>query len=64
MLGFRARALGAELAPCLDEIEDAQWFTAKELRDATRTGFPKVPPRGLSIAGRLLNDWLDEVAPA
>jgi NAD+ diphosphatase len=63
MLGFRAHALGSELRPCPDEIEDAQWFEAKELRDARRTGFPKVPPRGLSIAGRLLNDWLDEVAP-
>ena len=35
------------------ELQDAQWFTRKELR----SGFPKLPYR-LSIARRLVDNWL------
>jgi NAD+ diphosphatase len=45
------------------ELDDAQWFTRKQLR----SGFPKLPYR-LSIARRLVDDWLgsdaDEIAQA
>ena len=37
------------------ELEDAQWFTRKELR----SGFPKLPFR-ISIARRLVDEWLHE----
>ena len=36
------------------ELEDAQWFSRKELR----SGFPKMPFR-ISIARRLVDGWLD-----
>jgi NADH pyrophosphatase NudC (nudix superfamily) len=35
------------------ELEDAQWFTRKELR----SGFPKMPFR-ISIARRLVDGWI------
>jgi NAD+ diphosphatase len=41
------------------ELEDAQWFTRKELR----SGFPKLPFR-VSIARRLVDDWLSQDASA
>jgi NAD+ diphosphatase len=57
MLGFVAEAaLNSDLAIRLNdgELEDAQWFTRKELR----SGFPKLPFR-ISIARRLVDGWLD-----
>ena len=36
------------------ELEDARWFTRKELR----SGFPKLPFR-ISIARRLVNRWIE-----
>lgn len=57
MLGFVAEA---ELSSSLEirmndgELEDAKWFTRKELR----SGFPKLPFR-ISIARRLVDGWLD-----
>ncbi|ANO52924.1 NAD(+) diphosphatase [Woeseia oceani] len=55
MLGFHARATSVAIKLNDGELEDAQWFSRKELR----SGFPKLPPR-LSIARRLVEDWLDE----
>jgi NAD+ diphosphatase len=53
MLGFVASAESGEIILNDGELEDAQWFTRKELR----SGFPKLPFR-ISIARRLLDDWL------
>ncbi len=53
MLGFTAEANSGEIQLNDGELEDAQWFTRKELR----SGFPKLPYR-LSIARRLVDDWL------
>ena len=53
MLGFTAEALSSEILLNDRELEDAQWFTRKQLR----SGFPKLPYR-LSIARRLVDDWL------
>ena len=36
------------------ELEDARWFTRKELR----SGFPKLPFR-ISIARRLVDGWIE-----
>ena len=54
MLGFFAEATSSDVVLNDRELEDAQWFTRKELR----SGFPKLPFR-ISIARRLVDDWLD-----
>jgi len=55
MLGFTAIATSDDIQLNDDELEDAQWFSRKELR----SGFPKLPYR-LSIARRLVDGWLNE----
>ncbi len=55
MLGFTAIASSDDIQLNDEELEDAQWFSRKELR----SGFPKLPYR-LSIARRLVEDWLNE----
>ena len=54
MLGFSAYASSKDIQLNDGELEDAQWFTRKELR----SGFPKLPYR-VSIARRLVDHWLD-----
>lgn len=54
MLGFYAAAVETGIRLNDGELEDAQWFTRKELR----SGFPKLPFR-ISIARRLIDDWLE-----
>jgi NAD+ diphosphatase len=53
MLGFTGSAATNEIVLNDGELEDARWFTRKELQ----SGFPKLPYR-LSIARRLVDDWL------
>jgi NAD+ diphosphatase len=55
MLGFMASALSDSIRLNDGELEDARWFTRKELE----SGFPKLPYR-LSIARRLVDEWLNE----
>jgi NAD+ diphosphatase len=54
MLGFTADGESRDILLNDGELEDAQWFSRKELR----SGFPKLPYR-LSIARRLVDNWLD-----
>ncbi|NNC76360.1 MAG: NAD(+) diphosphatase [Woeseiaceae bacterium] len=54
MLGFVAEATSKEIVRNDGELEDAQWFTRKELR----SGYPKLPFK-ISIARRLIDDWID-----
>ena len=57
MLGFVAEAdttVAQEIRLNDGELEDARWFTRKELR----SGFPKLPFK-ISIARRLVESWLD-----
>jgi NAD+ diphosphatase len=54
MLGFVAEATSRNIILNDGELEDAQWFTRKELR----SGFPKLPFR-ISIARRLVDYWVD-----
>ena len=57
MLGFIAeadRSVAQEILLNDGELEDAQWFTRKELR----SGFPKLP-FSISIARRLVDGWID-----
>jgi NAD+ diphosphatase len=49
MVGFTAEYAGGELSPDPEEIADAGWFTAGAL--------PPIPP-SLSIARKLIDDWL------
>lgn len=55
MLGFTAEATSTEILLNDGELEDAQWFTRKELR----SGFPKLP-FGISIARRLVDQWIEQ----
>ncbi len=51
MIGFRARHVAGELALDPTEIVDAGWYR----RDA----LPAIPP-GISIARRLIDEWVAE----
>ena len=54
MLGFVAEATTSDIALNDGELEDARWFSRKELR----SGYPKLPFR-ISISRRLVDHWLD-----
>ena len=56
MLGFMAEASSSDIVLNDGELEDAQWFSRKELR----SGFPKLPFR-ISIARRLVDQWLEDI---
>ena len=60
MLGFWARADYADGALAQDdELEDARWFSRRELPDLMATKEVRLPPP-MSIARRLLDDWLGD----
>lgn len=50
MLGFTAELAGGEIVIDPEEIVDARWFTRDDL--------PRIPG-GISIARRLIDDWLE-----
>ena len=56
MLGFHAQATTAEITADTDELVEARWFTRDEVR--AREGW--VLPPDMSIARRLIAEWLDE----
>ncbi len=62
MLGFHARAVTKEIVVHPTEMDDARWFSREEL-NAARTArgrtMPMIPPP-LTIARRLLDEWLDQ----
>jgi NAD+ diphosphatase len=53
MIGFGAQYLSGEIAIDGQEIVEAQWFTADET--------PNFPTGGMSIAGRLIDEWRSRV---
>lgn len=55
MLGFHAYAK-PQTATAGDELEQAQWFTAEQLRDGIASGQLGISPR-LSISRWLIEDW-------
>ena len=64
MMGFRARATGEEITLDGDELEDAQWFTAAELRSFGEWDDESAQfrlPRRDSIARVLLDRWVAEM---
>ena len=59
MLGFWALAEHADGTIAQDdELEDARWFSRSELPDLLATKTVRLPPP-MSIARRLIDDWLD-----
>ena len=56
MLGFTAEALDEAITTDADELVEARWFTRAELR--APEGF--VLPPDMSIARRLIEDWLQK----
>jgi NAD+ diphosphatase len=65
MVGFTARADGAELRLQESEIAEARWFTRQEYREILAAGQVSASTR-LSIARRIIERWLghDLDAPA
>lgn len=56
MLGFTAVATGRDIEIQTEELESARWFTRDELRDEEIVKLPSE----ISIARRLIEDWLEE----
>jgi NAD+ diphosphatase len=66
MLGFHAVATSEELHVHPTELDDAQWFDRDVIAAARAMGRrsdPMIPPP-LTIAGRLIDEWLDDQLPA
>ena len=64
MLGFRATARTTEIHTDLDEIEEAYWFGAREVREFGEWGDGgenRCLPRRDSIARYLVDSWVDEM---
>ncbi|MBU2098679.1 MAG: NAD(+) diphosphatase [Gammaproteobacteria bacterium] len=55
MLGFYADYAGGELNPCPQELAEAAWFDITQL--------PLVPDAGISVAGQLIEGYLDLLNP-
>lgn len=62
MIGFTAEAMTTAVTLEGSELEDARWFTRQDLLQRHDTGGVHLP-RALSIARRLVVEWLGEDAP-
>ena len=58
MLGFTATAISDAIQLNDGELEDARWFSRKEMQAALRDGSLRLP-LGVSISSRLIEDWFD-----
>jgi NAD+ diphosphatase len=58
MLGFTAEAETEKILLGDRELEDARWFSRRELREAIERGEVKLPPP-ISIARHLIADWFE-----
>jgi len=58
MLGFTAHTRSKHIRLDDEELEDARWFTRKEVQSALKKGMLQLPPR-ISIAYRLIEDWFE-----
>ena len=58
MLGFYAEASSKKIKLDENEIEDVQWFSRKEIINFSHQN--KFLPRKISIARRLIDDWINE----
>ena len=57
MLGFYAEAKTTKIKIDEKEIEDIQWFTKDEIKNFHNQN--KFLPRKISIARRLIDDWVN-----
>jgi NAD+ diphosphatase len=67
MLGFRARATSHEIRLDDEELDEAGWFTAAEVRgfgEWADEAAPRRLPRRDSIARALIESWLEEAEAA
>jgi NAD+ diphosphatase len=65
MLGYWATAVTEDIKIDDDEIQEARWFTADEIRDFGNWGdmnYPNRLPRKDSISRYLIDTWLDKVS--
>ena len=58
MLGFYAEASSTKIKLDENEVEDVQWFSRKEVINFSHQN--KFLPRKISIARRLIDDWINE----
>jgi len=72
MLGFYAEATSTEIKFNTDELADARWFGREEVRklmavrdraESERRGGALHLPRPVSIARRLISEWIEGLAP-
>jgi len=59
MLGFRAVAADPVIQVDQNELQDARWFTRKEIRSGLLDGRMRVPTH-ISVSHRLIEGWYDE----
>jgi NAD+ diphosphatase len=59
MLGFTATARGDEIKIDKNELEDARWFSRKEIKDNLKKGLLKLPNK-VAIAYHLIKEWFDK----
>jgi NAD+ diphosphatase len=65
MVGFLASSPDREIVIAEDELEDARWFSAEEVRgfgEFDDAGSTRALPRKDSIARLLIQTWLDRVS--
>jgi len=60
MLGFTATAEGDEIKIDKNELEDARWFSRKEIKDNLKKGLLRMPGK-VAIAYHLIKEWLIKV---
>lgn len=59
MLGFTATAEGNEIKIDKNELEDARWFSRKEIKDNLKKGLLRMPGK-MAIAYHLIKEWFDK----
>ncbi len=59
MVGFMATAANRNINVNYEELEDARWFTRKQMTDGLQAGTFRLPPP-VSISFRLIRDWFNQ----
>ena len=59
MLGFTATAKGNEIKIDKNELEDACWFSRKEIKDNLKKGWLRIPSK-TAIAYHLIEEWFNK----
>jgi len=59
MLGFTATARGDEIKIDKNELEDARWFSRKEIKDYLKKGSLRMPSKA-AIAYHLIEEWFNK----